>query len=272
MIRPDLSECHELDDASIANSNPKIVIATYLADKEVARVEANSPCETEESVGHDEHVAEVHEHRHSLCDVQLAVEVERGVGKQVQRRRPRSKVRPPPPVVILGTELEVGKHDGDLRAGDEQDDKHKGQEAKQVVELMQPHGRENEEELNEYGTEGEDTSDEAGEDGVHVPRLLRDLARDLVGADWFLSCGLLVAKVAAYKDEGHGDAKPEEAECKEGAEGDRARGFLAPDEQIQGKEDAEAGACGGVARTCRDWLAITRIEIRGWLGGLRGGR
>ena len=42
-------------------------------------------------------------------------------------------------MVILATELEVAEHDGDLCAGDDQDDEHQAQEAEQVVELVKPH-------------------------------------------------------------------------------------------------------------------------------------
>lgn len=41
-----------------------------------------------------------------------------------------------PPVVVLGAQLEVAQHDGDLRARDRQDHRHQAQEAEQVVELQ----------------------------------------------------------------------------------------------------------------------------------------
>lgn len=77
---------------------------------------------------------------------------------------------------------------------------------------------------------------------VHVPSLLRDLAWDFVGPHRVIWCRLLVAKVGANEDEGHGDAEPEEAEGEQGAEGSRARGVLAPDHQVEHKEDGEDDA------------------------------
>ena len=76
-----------------------------------------------------------------------------------------------PPVVVLGAELEIAEDDGDLRAGDDEDDKHKAQEAKEVVELVQPHAGQDEEELNEDRAKGQDAANEHAEGWVHVPRL-----------------------------------------------------------------------------------------------------
>lgn len=53
-----------------------------------------------------------------------------------------------PPNLIA--QLEVGHHDGDLGAGDEEDDQDKGQEAKEVVEAVQPERRDNEKHFHEY--------------------------------------------------------------------------------------------------------------------------
>jgi hypothetical protein len=75
------------------------------------------------------------------------------------------------PVVVLGAELEVAQHDCDLAARDDEDDEHEREEAKQVVELLQPHGREDEEQLDEHGAKGQHAADEAAERGVHVPGL-----------------------------------------------------------------------------------------------------
>jgi len=72
-------------------------------------------------------------------------------------------------VVVLAAELEVAEHDGDLGAGDEQDDKHQAQEAEEVVELVQPHGGEDEEKLDEDRSEGQDAPYQDAEHRVHVP-------------------------------------------------------------------------------------------------------
>jgi hypothetical protein len=71
---------------------------------------------------------------------------------------------------------------------------------------------------------------------VHVPRLLRDLARDLVGAHGVLWRRLLEAQVAAHKHERHRHAKPQEAEREQRAKRHRAAALLAPDEQVEAEE------------------------------------
>ena len=60
--------------------------------------------------------------------------------------------------------------------------------------------------------------------------------------DWVLRGRLLVAEVGADEHQWDGDPEPEEAEGEQGAEGDGAGGLLSPDEKVEGKEDAEAGA------------------------------
>ena len=98
------------------------------------------------------------------------------------------QVRSSPPAVVFTAQLEVAQHYGDLCACDDQDDKHQAQEAEQVVELVQPHGRQDEEELNEDCPERQNPANEDAENRVHVPRLLRNLAWDLVGTYWVLIC------------------------------------------------------------------------------------
>eukprot|EP00955_Chlamydomonas_euryale_P035230 350048-Chlamydomonas_euryale.AAC.2 len=89
------------------------------ADKDVACVETNSACQAEEAIRDDEHVPKVHEHGHRLGDVKLAV----------QRRRARAEVSSPPPVVVLGAQLEITQDDGNLGTGDDQNQEHQSKEA-----------------------------------------------------------------------------------------------------------------------------------------------
>ena len=72
-------------------------------------------------------------------------------------------------MVVLAAELEVAQHNCDLRTCDEQNDEHEAQEAEEVVELMEPHRGQDEEELYEDGAKGQDASYEDAEDWVHVP-------------------------------------------------------------------------------------------------------
>ena len=87
---------------------------------------------------------------------------------------------PPPPAVVLPAELEVDHDDGNLGAGDGQDDEHEKQKPEQVVELVLVDRGEDEEELDEAGAEGEDTGHQGADHGVHVPHLGGDLEQGVV--------------------------------------------------------------------------------------------
>jgi hypothetical protein len=50
-------------------------------------------------------------------------------------------------MVVLAAQLEVAQHHGDLCTREAQDDEHQGQEAKEVVELVEPHAGQDEEQL-----------------------------------------------------------------------------------------------------------------------------
>ena len=78
-------------------------------------------------------------------------------------------------MVVFWAELEVAEHDGDLSTGDDEDEEYESKEAEDVVEGVQPDGGEDEEELDENCSERKDSTNQAGEDGVDVPRLLRNL-------------------------------------------------------------------------------------------------
>lgn len=108
-----------------------------------------------------------------------------------------------PPSVILTAQLEVAEHNGDLCACDDQDHKYKAKEAEEVVELVQPHGGEDEEKFNEDGSKGQDASNEDTEHRVHVPGLLWYLPGNFVGAHRVLKRWRLVAKVGTDKHKRH---------------------------------------------------------------------
>ena len=113
-----------------------------LPDEPVAGVEADGACGHEEDEGSDGHVAEVEEARDELCDLELCEEVEDGVGEHVARGGAGGEEGAPPPVVVLGAQLEVAHDDGDLGAGDDEDDEDQHEEAEDVVVLGEPDGGE----------------------------------------------------------------------------------------------------------------------------------
>lgn len=83
-------------------------------------------------------------------------------------------------MVVLSAQLEVCDHNGDLGAGDDHNQAHKEQEAKQIIILILPDRREDEEELNEAASEWQETCHEGTRNRVHVPHLIWHLTRDLV--------------------------------------------------------------------------------------------
>lgn len=93
-----------------------------------------------------------------------------------------------PPAIVFTAKLEVAQHYGDFCTCDDQDHKDQAKEAKEVVELVKPHGGEDEEELDEDCTKRQDPSDQDAEHWVHIPWLLRYLPGNLVGADRVFKC------------------------------------------------------------------------------------
>ena len=67
--------------------------------------------------------------------------------------------------------MEVDHDDGDLAAGDDEDHEHEEQEAEHVVELVLVNRGEDEEELNEAGSEGKDSRHQRADCWMHVPNL-----------------------------------------------------------------------------------------------------
>lgn len=105
------------------------------------------------------------------------------VDEQIDRRKARREEGSPPPVVVLGAQVKVAQQNRRLRAGDDQDQKHQKQKAKHVVHLAGPERVQDEEQLDEDAAEGQDAAHDDAGHGLGVDRLVRDLARDLVGAD-----------------------------------------------------------------------------------------
>lgn len=80
----------------------------------------------------------------------------------------------------LAAQLEVAHHNGDFGTGQNENDKYNQQEAKQIVELVQPDRGKDEEKFNEDSSERKDTAHQNREDGLHVPDLIWHLSGDLV--------------------------------------------------------------------------------------------
>eukprot|EP01136_Pigoraptor_vietnamica_P040473 Opistho-1_new@12426 len=207
--------------------------AVDLAEEEEARVEANGAREEPERERNEERVAKVHHRRDGIRDAELGAVVEDGVKVHVEGAPAAHEERPPPPVVVLVAEVEVDEDDRVLRARDDENDEHEEEEPKQVVKLVLPKRRKDEEQLNEDGAKRKDAGKQHARDRRHVPRLVRDLARNLVGAHGLLVRRLAVPKVRSEEDEGQRDAEPHEEKHNHRGERHGERRVLAPHEKVE---------------------------------------
>lgn len=110
-----------------------------LPDEPKARHEANGPREEEEQEDHYEGVAEVEEGGGGVVYVEFGDEVMAAVDEEVAGRGSRAEEPSPPPVVVLGAEVEVAQEDGGLGTRDHQYHEHQEQETEHVVHLEQTH-------------------------------------------------------------------------------------------------------------------------------------
>mmetsp|Transcript_25352 Transcript_25352/g.62374 ORF Transcript_25352/g.62374 Transcript_25352/m.62374 type:complete len:214 (+) Transcript_25352:268-909(+) len=175
------------------------------ANEPEARDEANKAREAEEGVAQDRHVPEeddVRRNLEELGNVHTREEVVRGIGEQIESRRPRGEVGAPPPVVVLRTQLEVAHNHGDLRARDDEDCEDKHHETEEVVEAVLPDGAEDEEQLHKDYAKRQHTPHHDRRNRTHVPDLLGDLARDGVCPDGGLDGLPAEPQEAAHEDEG----------------------------------------------------------------------
>ena len=86
-----------------------------------------------------------------------------------------------------------------------------------MIKINLPHGREDEKQLDEHGAEWEYSADQRAEPRRHVPRLRRDLPRDLIRAHGRLRRRRLEPKVRADVHQRRVDGAPEEEQSDEGA-------------------------------------------------------
>ena len=86
-----------------------------------------------------------------------------------------------------------------------------------MIKINLPHGREDEEKLDENRAEWEYSADEGAEPRRHVPRLRRDLPWDLVRTHGRLRRRRLEAKVRADVHQRRVDGAPQEEQSDEGA-------------------------------------------------------
>lgn len=161
--------------------------------------------------------------------------VQPNVGRAATTRNETS----PPPVVVLGAELEVGQNDGDLDASDNKDDEDEQQEPEDVVVAVEPDSGEDEEELEEDSAEGEDAGEGDRGVGLHVPRLIRNMARNSSRCDRNGDGFRAISENSADEHERNGDEEPQADDGDHRQEWDGTRGTLRPDGKIDDEECCE---------------------------------
>ena len=194
-----------------------VQIAVDLSHEPEAGEEADRTGQQEEQENHDEGVAEVEDHRREAGQ-RFGHEVVHAADEQVERGEAGREERSPPPIIILGAQVEIAEQYGGLRAGDDQDDEDEKQKTEHVVELITPDRVQNKEQLNKNAAERQYTAHHDARQWLSVDRLGRYLSWNLVGAYRILDDALLEAKVGAHKGERQRDAKPEEQQSDQGGE------------------------------------------------------
>mmetsp|Transcript_33391 Transcript_33391/g.44544 ORF Transcript_33391/g.44544 Transcript_33391/m.44544 type:complete len:123 (+) Transcript_33391:232-600(+) len=112
--------------------------------------------------------------------------------------------------MILSAKLHVRHDNGDLHAGNSQNDKHNKKEAHHVVILMQPKSAHDEKELDGDGSKGQNSTDDGTPGKSRVPLLFRNETRNVIGFGGNLDSFCTETKVAANKDKRCGNAGPQE--------------------------------------------------------------
>lgn len=98
--------------------------AVNLSYEPEAGKESNGSGQQEEEENHDQRVAKVQEGAGGIVDLQLRRKVVTTVDKEINCGETARQETSPPPVVVLGTQVEIAQQDGRLRAGDDEDQEH----------------------------------------------------------------------------------------------------------------------------------------------------
>lgn len=128
-------------------------------------IETDCTGQNEEKEAENGRVTKVEDGGNEFVDFEIVLVVIDRVQKHVKRTRTWRQERAPPPMPILRCELEIHHYDGDLSAGDGKDEQDEEEEAKHVVDTMQPNGGEDEVEFDEDGAKGQDAAHQNGRNG-----------------------------------------------------------------------------------------------------------
>lgn len=162
--------------------------AVYLPDEPETGKEPDRARQQIEQEHHDEGVAEIQERRRRVLDLQLGEEVMATVEKEIDCGETGREIRAPPPMVVLGTQVEIAQQNRGFRASYHQNDEHQEQKAEHVVQLRRPDGIQNEEQLDEDASKRQNSSHDDPGNGLGVDGLLRDQPGDLIRPHRMLQC------------------------------------------------------------------------------------
>ena len=145
----------------------------------------------------------------SLPSFHLGKEVVNTVQEEINGGKTGGEEGPPPPMIILGAEMKVGEEDGCLGACDDENDKDEKEKAEHVVGLMGPDAVQDEKQLNEDASEGQDAAHDDARQRTRVDRLFGDLTRDLVCPHGMLDRAFLESEIGADEGQRNGHTEPQ---------------------------------------------------------------
>jgi len=147
------------------------------------------------------------------------------IGKDPEGTGSTDKEALPPPVVVLGAKLNIGRNDGDLANGDDKNDADNAKKSKNIVitTLVLPQTLEDEEELDEQDGERNQPSNQNPLVILRIPELLRDLSWDRIGLRRMFPCfSLVIAVPTSGVYQGQLDKKPQSRNSDESPKWDRS--------------------------------------------------
>ena len=220
--------------------------AKDLTGEPEATESTNGTSSKEHTERNKEHVTKVqHVRDEDLAGLQTAEPKDR-IHEHVNGGTAGGEEGEPPPTMIFGTELVVHEEDGDLGAGEEEDDVHDEGEAEDVVVLVHPKGGHDEEQLNVGGGEGDHAGKGDGKVGIEKEAGVGNGTGNGRGDGGVVDGLLLVAKVGTEEHKGNGNAAPHGGNDKNVEEGYGADGMLEGQNNIEEDEQSEArGGEGG---------------------------
>mmetsp|Transcript_23239 Transcript_23239/g.38511 ORF Transcript_23239/g.38511 Transcript_23239/m.38511 type:complete len:427 (-) Transcript_23239:721-2001(-) len=211
-----------------------------LADKPQGCQGTNGTCYQQHGKAKEEHVSKVEQVGHEHLGSLQGTEPKHGVDKGVECRRPGREEGVPPPAMILGAELVINQQDSNFSASDAKNDKDNEGKAKDVVELIHPHGSHNEEELDVGGSKGDNTGDRHAHIWVKEGRRRWNGAGDGGSDGWVFNRFSLVSKVSSQKDQWDGDAAPHGCDDDNVQERSRCGRVQEEENDVEEKEGEEA--------------------------------